>query len=49
VYGLINDNIVGSVIFFASLMTGLIGAGVAAILAREAWNLAPWGIWALVG
>jgi len=49
VSALINDDITGPVLFFASLMTGLVGAGAAGVLAKTVWHEPMWGLWALLG
>jgi hypothetical protein len=49
VSALINDDIIGPVLFVASLMTGLVGAGAAGILAKTIWPQPLWGLWALIG
>jgi len=46
---LINDDLTGTVLFFASLMSGLIGAAVGGILAKGIFSVPLWGLWALVG
>lgn len=45
----INDDLTGTTLFFASLCTGLVGAGGAAILATTLLPQPMWGLWALVG
>jgi cytochrome c biogenesis factor len=45
----VNDNIISAVLFFASFMSGLVGAAVAGILARSVLTTPLWGLWALVG
>jgi hypothetical protein len=49
IQALINDDITGAVLFFASLMTGLVGAATAGILAKTILPVPLWGLWALVG
>lgn len=46
---IINDNLVDSVLFFAALVNGVVGAGIGAVLAGSAWNLHLWGLWSFIG
>ena len=44
---LVNDDITGAALFFAALISGLIGAAGGAILARGPLDEPMWGLWAL--
>lgn len=46
---LVNDDITGAALFFAALISGLVGAAVAALLARGPLDEPMWGLWALFG
>jgi hypothetical protein len=37
------------VLFFASLMCGLLGGAAGAVLAKYVWDVPLWGLWALIG
>lgn len=49
IMALINENLVGSVLFFSSLMCGLLGGAAGAILAKYVWSVPLWGLWAMIG
>ena len=46
---LVNDNLIGGVLFFAAFADGLVCAVTAYVLSRHVWSLDYWGIYVFVG